>query len=194
MYFCMDTWICNLEVKIPWRVISQCARTRWSLWSREPNGQSGGRKLNWKEFKRQLWLLFDFYTNRPKYAKKRYVLTGSLKKGLLSSVVFVFSEEGGGVLVWKVVRVQGCSPKCQQRVEVISSCGLLTPAFAQNISKYINIFQISFQDISNISTNSKYFQCNLVSTLALEPTSLQDILGPIFRVFKIKIPRSSACS
>ena len=106
-----------------------------------------------------------------------------------------FQKRGGWeFLVWKVVRVHQCSPKCQRRVEVISSCGLLTPAFAQNISKYINIFQISFQDISNISTNSKYFQCNLVSTLALEPTSLQDVLGPIFCAFKIKIPRSSVCS
>ena len=154
--------------------IKMVQRAKWSV---------RGEKVGSVEFKDN----FDFYLT---------FIPTVLEKGLLSSVEFVFSKEKGEgeFLVWKVVRVQRCSPKCQQRVEVISSCGLLTPAFAQNISKYINIFQISFQDISNISTNSKYFQCNLVSTLALEPTSLQDIVGPIFCAFKVKIPRSSVCS
>ena len=128
--------------------------------------------------------------------QKKHLLTVSLKTYTYHLYLNLYFQKRGGweFLVWKVVRVQRCSPKCQQRVEVISSCGLLTPAFAQNISKYINIFQISFQDISNISTNSKYFQCNLVPTLALAPTSVKDILGRICCAFKIKIPRCSTCS
>ena len=103
---------------------------------------------------RQLWLLFDFWMYQPSDICQGNIYWLFHKDLLLSFVLeFVmylylnlyFQKRGGWeFLVWKVVRVHQCSPKCQRRVEVISSCGLLTPAFAQNISKYINIFQNIF--------------------------------------------------
>ena len=105
----------------PFPIKPMVQRAKWSV---------RGEKVGSEEFKDNL----DFYLT---------FIPTVLEKGLLSSVEFVFFQKRGGqeFLVWKVVRVQRCSPKCQRRVEVISSCGLLTPAFAQNILKYINIFQ-----------------------------------------------------